>query len=366
MKILITGGHLTPALAVIEEIKRIKPDTEIIFVGRKYAFDSEKTISLEYKEITRRKINFIPIQAGRLTRILTISSIRSFLRIPLGFLNAFHIVNTWRPDVVMSFGSYVALPIVFWSYLYKIKIYTHEQTSKPGLSNRLISFFAKKVFVSFEETTKYFPVKKVVVTGNPVRSFKVNDKKAPFMIKKDRPIIYITGGSLGSHSINIHIKNILSELLKDYIVIHQTGDTKEYRDYETMIKEKDKLPKNFSERYFPVKHLYEEEVAYVYSIADLVIGRSGANTFFELVNYHLPAVLIPLPWASGREQQHHAEILAKSNVGEIFHQIEASDKLVRIINIMMNNLDLYKNNFAKFNKLYKDDAGKYIVKQILS
>ena len=113
MKILITGGHLAPALAVIEEIKATRPDTEIIFVGRKYSLDSEKTISLEYKEMERRKILFVPLQAGRLTRVLSIKSLRSFFRVHLGFYRAFFIVKDFQPDIIFSFGGYLALPIVF-------------------------------------------------------------------------------------------------------------------------------------------------------------------------------------------------------------------------------------------------------------
>lgn len=366
MKILITGGHLTPALAVIEEIKKDYPETEIIFVGRKYALDSEKTISLEFKEITKRKINFIPLQAGRLTRFFSLKSLRSFFKIPLGFINSFFIIKNNRPDVILSFGGYLALPIVIWGYFFRTPIFTHEQTIKPGLANKIIAFFAKKIFLSFEETEKYFNQKKTIVTGNPTREtiFKV-DKK-PFKIKKDRPVIYITGGSLGSHSINQHIKKIINKLLSKYIVIHQTGETKEYHDFENLLDLKNKLPKKLSQNYYLVKHFFEDEIGYIYSITDLVVGRAGANTFFELINLKIPAIFVPLPWSSGREQQFHAEIFAKNHIGEIFHQIETSEKLLRLIDKMIENLNFYKTNFQKLDFSYKKNASQYIVKEIFS
>jgi len=100
-------------------------------------------------------------------------------------------------------------------------------------------------------------------------------------------------------------------------------------------------------------------------LADLVIGRAGANTFFELLTLEKPALFIPLPWASGREQQHHAEIFARSGVGEIFHQIESSEKLYRLIVKMIDNLISYKGNFAALHHLYKKNASQFMVKEIL-
>ena len=365
MKILITGGHLAPALAIIEELKNTNPNVEIIFVGRKYALDSEKTISLEYKEIEKLKMKFIPLQAGRLTQILTLKSIRNFLRIPLGFFKAFFIINEERPDKVISFGSYLALPIVIWSAIFKIPIFTHEQTIKPGLANRLISKFAIKIFVAFDEATRYFNLKKTIICGNPVRAAVFKTIKKPFVIKKDRPVIYITGGSLGSHSINEHIKKIISQLLNDYIIVHQVGDTKEYQDFEKLEDLKKLMPGTLKNRYYLRKHFFEDEIGYIYSISDLVVGRSGANTFFELLYLATPALFIPLPWSSGREQQKHAEIFAKKGIGEIFHQIEPSDKLLRLINLMIKNKIKYKENFKKLSTLYKKNAAKIMVSQIL-
>ena len=366
MKILITGGHLAPALAIIEELKNDKPKVEIIFVGRKYALDSEKTTSLEYKEINKRGIRFIPLQAGRLTRIMSLRTMRSLLRIPLGFVNSFFIITDQRPNIILSFGGYLALPLVFWGYVFGIPIYTHEQTIKAGLANKLIGLFSKKVFVAFSESKKDFDLRKTVITGNPVRQSIYETNKKPFEINKDRPVIYITGGTLGSHSINDHIKKIIPELLSKYIVIHQTGETKEYHDYEDLLAIKNNLPANLASRYFLAKHFFEDEIGYIYSLADLVVGRSGANTFFELINLKIPAVFVPLPWASGKEQQFHAEVFAKNGTGEIFHQIEPSEKLLRIIDKMISNIDGYKANFQSLSHLYKKNASQFIIKEIFS
>ncbi|MCS6956782.1 MAG: UDP-N-acetylglucosamine--N-acetylmuramyl-(pentapeptide) pyrophosphoryl-undecaprenol N-acetylglucosamine transferase [Patescibacteria group bacterium] len=366
MKILITGGHLAPALAVIDKIKKEKPDIKIIFVGRKYAIDKEKTESLEYKEIRKRKIKFINLKTGRLTRIFSFSSFLNFFKFFLGFFSSFFIILKNRPDLILSFGSYLALPIVFWGYIFKIPVFTHEQTINPGLANKIIGLFAKKIFISFKEAEKFFTKNKVILTGNPIRQSIFKIQKKPFFIKKTAPVLYITGGSLGSHSINLHIKKILKNLLEKYIIIHQTGDTKEYHDYEDLLAIKNQLPENLKNKYFLARHFFEDEIGYVYSLSDLVIGRSGANTFFELIALEKPAVLIPLPWSAGKEQQRHAEIFVKSGCGEVFHQLESSDKLLRIIDKMIKNISFYQNNFKNLKTIYHQDASKKIIKEIFS
>ena len=364
MKLLITGGHLAPAFALIEEIKKIKKEVDIIFVGRKYPTDQERTLSLEYKEISKKNLTFISLEAGRLTRVMSVSSLIGILKIPIGFLQAFFIINKYRPNYIMSFGGYLALPIVFWGYIFRIPVFTHEQTIKPGLANKFIGFFSKKIFVSFDEVKNNFPANKTYVSGNPIKQSIFKIEKKPFELKKNLPVIYITGGSLGSHSINEHIKKIIVKLLNCYIVIHQVGDTKEYHDYEDLLFLKNKLPKELQVRYFLAKHFFDDQIGYIYDKADLVIGRSGANTFFELLALKKPALFIPLPWSSGREQQHHAEIFAKAGCGEIFHQITPSEKLLRLINQMIDGIDYYKNNFKNLSKFYKKNVSKYLLDEI--
>lgn len=364
MKILITGGHLTPALAIIDEL-RSRENIEIIFVGRKYAVESEKTLSFEFKEIEKRGIKFIPLHAGRLTRFVSFRNLRSLLKIPLGFIQAFQILQREKPKIILSFGGYLALPVAIGGAILQIPVYTHEQTINPGLANRIIGIFAKKIFIAFEEAKKYFNSKKVVVTGNPVRYsiFKVRSK--PFEIKSKLPVIYITGGSLGSHSINEHIKKIVAKLLDCYIVIHQTGDTKEYHDFEDLTDIQNKLPTELKDRYFLRKHFFDEEIGYIFSQSDLVIARAGANTFFELLYLQKPALFIPLPWSAHKEQQKHAQIFQKHKIGEIFNQSYPSKNLLELIEQMMANIKVYQDNFRKINLYANQKASETIVKNIL-
>ncbi len=365
MKILITGGHFTPAVSLITALhKKYKNSISITFVGRKYQSESEKTLSLEYKEMTKRNIQFIHLETGRLTRIFNAKTITSLVHIPLGFFNAFQIIQRERPDFIFSFGGYIALPIVFWAYCFRIPIFTHEQTIHPGLANRIIGKLAKKIFVAFEESKHYFDHDKVTVVGNLVRDSVLKVIKKPFLIVKDRPVLYITGGSLGSHSINLHIFSLLPKLLKKYIIIHQIGDTKEYEDYEKAAHLKKTLTPSLKKYYYPRKHFLETEIGYIYSVTDLVIGRAGANTFFELLVLQKPALFIPLPWAAYDEQHKHAEIFEKYGAGELFHQSDSAKHLFDRVEKMINTLDYYKKNFILLQHLYRKNAADLILKEI--
>lgn len=362
MKVLITGGHVTPALALIDKIS----DHEIVFVGRKYALSSEDTLSFEYKEVLARKIRFINLETGKFNRDPTVKNFANLFKIFFGFLKGYRIVRQEKPDIVVTFGSYIAVPIAFWSYALGISVYLHEQTIIPGLANRFISFFAKKIFISFEETLRFFQKKKIFLTGNPLRESIFSTIKKPFEIKKDRPVILILGGSLGSHSINMLIKELLRKLLNKYIVIHQIGDTKEYNDFPALKKLRQELPREIRERYFVAKHFFDDEIGYVYSISDLVLSRSGANTFFELIALKKPAILVPLPWSVENEQQKHAEMFEKAGCGEIFNQKRPSSRLYFLIAKMVKNMTWYKENFKNLEKFYLKDATETIKKEIFS
>jgi UDP-N-acetylglucosamine--N-acetylmuramyl-(pentapeptide) pyrophosphoryl-undecaprenol N-acetylglucosamine transferase len=365
MKLLITGGHVTPALAVIDKLLVAPEGVRIVFVGRKYSLESEETLSLEYKEITKRNIPFRALSAGRLTRVLSLQSLVHLFKVPLGFIQAYSIMNEESPQVVLSFGGYLALPIAIIAWVRRIPVYTHEQTIRPGLANRIIARFSSKVFYAFPEAKDYFPSEKAVLSGNPVRASIFRVDKKPFTVPQGLPVIYVTGGSLGSHGINEHIKTLLPELLKDFFVVHQIGSVKQYDDFERLKRFRRSLPDAFKDRYYPVEHFFDAEIGYVYSIADIVVGRAGANTFFELIHLHKPAIFIPLPWSAHQEQLHHALFFQMQGIGELFEQKEPSEKLLELIRTMKVNLPAYKKRFEGLPIQYKKDAADIIINEII-
>ena len=172
-KIVITGGHLTPSLLVIEELQK-RDDWEIFYFGRKYATEGDKSPSLEAKIIPQKGIHFLPLNAGRLQQKFTRYTFIAFLRIPFGFLQAFFYLLKIKPNIVLSFGSYVSVPVVFSAWLLKIPVMVHQQTIVMGKADRINAKYARKIAVSWPESLNNFSKpdcrqikNKVVLTGNP-------------------------------------------------------------------------------------------------------------------------------------------------------------------------------------------------------
>ncbi len=364
-KILITGGHVTPALAVIDRITERKMPVSIVFVGRKYTNDAEKTInSFEYTEVTSRNITFIHLKTGRLTRIVSLRSIKQLFQLPSGFFSAWKILLKERPSVILSFGGYIALPIAIAAKLLGIPVFTHEQTIVPGLANRYISQFADTIFLSFPESAMHFTGKNIIMTGNPIRKSVFNSEK-PFIKGKNVPCIYVTGGSLGAHAVNSMIEEILDSLLEKYYVIHQTGSVKEFSDFTRLNALRKALPSPLKERYMVKEHVSDEEIGSIYRSADLVVGRAGANTFFELIALQKPAVFIPLPWSAHDEQEHHAQIFKKMNVGEVVHQSEGSEVLLQKIDKVMTQRKEYSSHFKSLSTYNNINAADIIIDTVV-
>lgn len=353
MKILITGGHITPALAVADELKKYS-DIDIIFVGRKYAQESQTEPSFEFLEIKKRGIPFINFKTGRLTRTINLSSLANLFLIPQGFITAGKILKKEKPDRVLTFGGYIAFPIGIWSYLMRIPVYIHEQTLKPGITNRVLGLFAKQIFVGFPQTAQYFNRKRTSVLGNPVRKalFESIDQESIVLPQSNKKVLYITGGSLGSHSLNVHIENILDELLNSYVIIHQCGDNS-FKDYE-------RLSLRQNDNYIVRKHFFETQIGYIFNHADIVVSRAGANTIVELIALSKPAVLVPLPISAGGEQKAQAQWLKDQGVAEIFSQNRPSKELIAKINLVAKNFDRYVANFTNLSTIFKKDAASQI------
>ncbi|MEK7451076.1 MAG: glycosyltransferase, partial [Patescibacteria group bacterium] len=164
MRVIIIGGHLSPALSIIEKL----PKTDkVLFIGRKYVFEGDQALSLEYKTIQSLKIPFVNLITGRLQRKFTKHTIPSLLKLPYGFMRSILALIKFQPDVVLSFGGYLSFPVVLSAFLLRIPIVIHEQTLEAGLANKILSVFAKKICISWETSRKFFPKGKIVLTGNP-------------------------------------------------------------------------------------------------------------------------------------------------------------------------------------------------------
>jgi len=363
MRLIITGGHVTPALAVIEELMSRK-NVETFFVGRKHNSNIDKSLTLEYKEITSLKIPFFHLTTGRLTRLFSKQTFFEILKIPLGVYYAWRLINKIKPDKILSFGGYIALPVAFCGFLKKIPVYTHEQTINPGIANRIIGLFANKIFLSFPESNKNWNKSKVIISGNPIRKQIFQHHVLNWVPHKNQKVLFITGGSLGAHSINQHISRIINQLTAKYTIIHQTGDTQEYDDFTLLSNLRFGLPKEQQENYIIKKHISGDEIGSIYCFSDLVIGRAGANTISELIALKKPAILIPLPWSAGQEQLKHAEYLNKNKVAEIFEQSKTSKELLNLIEKTISALQNYQKSYLQFISHNQNNAAQTLANSL--
>jgi UDP-N-acetylglucosamine--N-acetylmuramyl-(pentapeptide) pyrophosphoryl-undecaprenol N-acetylglucosamine transferase len=345
MKLVIVGGHLSPALAVIEKLK----NEEVFYIGRRYTFEGDKAISLESREIEKLNIPFFDLNTARLQRKFTKHTLPSLLKFPSGFIQSYKILSKIKPDVVLGFGGYLFLPVALAAKILRIPIVIHEQTLDAGFTNKLVSKFAKKICVSWQSSEKYFPKEKVVLTGNPLRQ-EIIDAKNINSEKNKVPAVYITGGSTGAHSINLLVEAALNKLLQKCTVIHQTGGSEIYKDFE-------RLEKQRSDRYECQKFLIGKEAALIMNKADLVVGRAGMNTVTELIYLQKPAFLIPLPAGQRNEQLKNALFIKNLGLGEFIEQyLLTPDLFVSTISSMLDSLTDYKSE----KKITVDAAEKII------
>lgn len=287
--LIITGTHLTPALAIID---KLKSSHQLTYVGNPHL-----KLSIPVKQFTAPKLH-----RHNLTSAATLP-----FKLPIAILKASQLLKPLKPDLILSFGGYVSLPICLAAILKKIPIVIHEQTFGAGLVNKLTSKLATKIAISWPDSKIYFPNQKTVLTGNPIRKELIN------LISKHTqpPTIYITGGNQGSQILNQTVSLVLPELLKKYQVVHQFGLNQKKSLWLTQLAFKKALPQNLSKNYILEEWFSVRALASIYQKTSLVISRSGANTITELGYLNKKAILIPLPYAQKNEQLINAQYLEK-------------------------------------------------------
>lgn len=354
MKVLVTGTHFTPAVAVIEELKKID-GIEIVYVGRCTTLEGDNTASAESKVIPSLGVKFIGVITGRLQRVFSIYTIPSLLKIPVGLLQAFFIILTERPDVILSFGGYVAVPIVIAGWLFSIPIMIHEQTLVSGLANKICSLFADKIAVSFEKSA--FKGEKVVLTGLPIR--RVIVESGGLSRRSGLPTVLIMGGNQGSHVINQVTEQCLDKLTKIAYVIHITGDNK-FGDFERL----ERLG-GFGGRY-TVKKWIGKEYGTILQKADLVVSRAGINTLMELAYLGKPVLVIPIPYLYQDEQNLSAKYFEELGLVKILSQPKLSGAtLLSEIKLMLKDLSHLEKKAQKAKKVIIPDAAKRLTLEVM-
>lgn len=335
MRFAICGGHLTPSLAVLEGLREKDSRCQIIFFGVKHTLENEKTLSLEFQTISQiMGVEFVPLTSGKWQRYFTFKNLLTPLLALKGFWQSLKRLHSYKPQVIIAFGSYLSVPVVLAGWFLRIPIVIHEQGIEAGMANRINSLFARRICLSFDQSRKYFPAQKAVLTGNPLRKKITNPATYPeletFLKQNGRfPIILITGGNQGAHFINLKILEILPLLLAKYIVIHQCGSSQIYHDYELLKDAVKKLPLTWQRKYLLIKNFPPDLMGAVYQKVDLVISRGGINSISEMIFFQKKAIIIPLPFSAKNEQYKNALLLKKTSQVEILEQKNLdSDKVM--------------------------------------
>src|SRR3989344_5519106 len=345
LKIVITGGHATPALAVLEIL--VGRGHKIYWFGERRAHHGKSIKTLEYQVIPGMGIPFYSVISAKANRGKFLKTLANFWKLPVGVLHSLVMLIKIKPDAILSFGSYVAVPVVMAAYILRMPVVTHEQTAVSGLANKIVGFFSKKIAITFPANASDFPSQKVVLTGNPIRGgFFKSGKKT----KKGKPVLFITGGSRGAQVINRAVWAILPALIRTYVVYHQVG----LLDIDEM--SKTKLPNyEIAANYTPAE--FEERL----KSADLVVSRAGANTVLEIASVGVPAILIPISWSRGDEQAQNAKALCDTGLAVVLPEKELTgESLLAKIKYVSSRIKEFAGCAIDAQKLASPEASKKV------
>ncbi|MEK7536993.1 MAG: UDP-N-acetylglucosamine--N-acetylmuramyl-(pentapeptide) pyrophosphoryl-undecaprenol N-acetylglucosamine transferase [Patescibacteria group bacterium] len=360
-----TGGHIYPLVAVGRELQKLAGEKginlELMAVADSSSWRSEfESQSIRFKKILAPRLR--RVEGGRLNFL-------AFLAIPFAFIQALWILFVFMPNLVLSKGGFASFIPTFVAMLYFIPFFIHESDSVPGLVNRLAAKFAKRIFISFENAARYFPVQKTVLSGNPVRENLFNGNKAEaagfFNFDFGKKTILFLAGSQGAVFINNLLINSLIHLVKDFQIIHQAG----INNFELVKKETDiiknegkgKYDENIEKNYRAYSFLNEEKLKNAFAMSDLVVSRSGSS-IFEIAALAKPSIVIPYPYSAGNHQKGNAAEFAKFGAVVLEEQNLKPHILIDQIKHLLNN-PLVGGEIKRFARL---DAGEVIAGEILN
>ena len=349
-----TGGHIFPAIAIANALKKIDDKIEILFVGAKGKMEMEKVPQAGYK------IEGLAI-AG-FNRSSLIKNIGLPFKLIKSFFQVRRIFNTFNPIAVVGVVGYSSFPVLKYAQTRGIKTFIHESNSFAGKSNILLGKNATKIFVATDGMEKFFKANKLKITGNPVRKLIVENNISRteaiefFKLSPNKKTILSIGGSLGAKSINEAINKYINEFEKNELqLIWQTG-----KPYATTAQQTAKGRANIYTSDFITN------MEYAYAAADLIISRSGAMAIAEICVAKKPTIFVPYPFAAEDHQTVNAENLVSKSAALTINDNEVLDKLVSSIIALSNNVEqqhTLKQNIAKLAIINADEV---IANEILS
>jgi len=350
-----TGGHIFPAVAIANQIKKQVPDAEILFVGAQGRMEMEKVPAAGYR--------IIGLWISGLQRKLTLANLSFPFKVISSLIKAKKILNEFKPDIVIGTGGYASGPMLRAASSKGIPTLIHEANSYPGITNRLLAKKVSKICVGYEGMEKYFPKEKIILTGNPVRQdiSHIQEKRTIgfefFGLDPNKKVLLVVGGSLGAKGINEAMGVNLQLLVdNDIQLLWQTG--KVY--IETA---RQQVLPFVSKNIKAVDFITKMDLAY--AVADCVVSRAGAGAVSELCIIKKPCILVPLPTAAEDHQTQNAMSLVNRNAAILVKDVEAKDKLVQEAVALLKNEVKQRELAENAGKLALPRAAEIITKEVL-
>jgi len=368
MKILFTGGgtggHFYPIIAVADAVYELAEEERLLAPELIFMSDSK----YDEEIISREGLIYKKIYAGKIRRYFSLLNITDVFKTGLGIIKAIWSVYSNMPDVIFGKGGYATFPVLLAARIFKIPVIIHESDSVPGAVNKWAGKFAQRIAISFPETAKYFPKEKTALTGLPIRKTvsgsMPEEGREVFNLTQNLPTLLILGGSQGSQKINDVILQLLEELLKNYQVIHQCG-----RDNEQEIKGRSDIILQKSllkDRYHLYPFLDEQLMRQASGAADLVVSRGGASAIYEIANWGLPSIIIPLKNSAQDHQRANAYNYSRAGASEVVEEDNLSPHvLLSEINKIISDKKRKEAMAASAKRFSKPEAARKIALEII-
>ncbi|MBO5710355.1 MAG: undecaprenyldiphospho-muramoylpentapeptide beta-N-acetylglucosaminyltransferase [Rikenellaceae bacterium] len=348
-----TGGHIYPAVSVAEELKRqFGNDVELLFIGAEGKMEMERVPALGYR------IEGLPV-AG-LQRRLTLKNLLLPIKVLRSLNKARKIIRSFKPDLVVGFGGYASAPVLWSAQMMGIRTIIQEQNSYAGLTNKILSRRAERICVAYDNMQRFFPAEKITMTGNPLRGnfsdieFKNKAAYEYFGLSADKPVVLITGGSLGTRTLNSAVMSHLERLVNEqkFQIIWQTG-----KFYEKQI---DQALEGRELRGI-WRGAFIERMDYAYSIADVVVARAGACTVSELSLVGKAVIFVPSPNVAEDHQTKNAQALSSRDAALLIADSEAVGKVIPTVEELLDNPERIKQLEKNIKQLGISDSAARIV-----
>lgn len=344
-----TGGHIYPALAIINKIKEIEPNSEFLYIGTHNRM--EKDIIPKYN------IPFKTIEIYGFNRKKLLKNFKTIKCLISAKTKCRKIISEFNPDIVIGVGGYVTVPVILSAHFLGIKTFIHEQNSVAGKANLILSKYVDLIGVSFKSSIDEFPKEKTIFTGNPCSEDAIKKKsldKSELGLSKNKKLVLFVMGSLGASNVNeflVETMNLFNN--KDYEILYVTGNN----DYERIIK--NKFPSNV--KVVP----YIENMTRIMKNTDLIVTRAGASTLSEIIALNIPSILIPSPYVPNNHQYKNAMDLVNSNAAILVEEKDLkNDVIVRNIDELFNNPKKYYEMKENLKSLKIDNSATIIYESI--